>query len=725
MYISLRWLQIIPGLNQLSLSTLCERLHFGGFEIEEMVEREFSKELDYIFDLSLTANRSDLWNWNGLKKEVEVLTQVGKGQSMDSHKLLAYPTSTAGSLRLPTFFPFPSWERIMQEKVFQNSNSKPQSKIQYQGSIPFLAIETKNLPCLTSPPWLQKILQRFDIVPTNLLLDCLMFVTIETGYPFFALDWARLQEYVGTDRVDLNVAYESQQEGTNLGSEAKMNRVLVLKANCKLVATIGMSPLTELEVGETTTHALIYGGLFDPLQVRKSSQSFGSKTHLMTCLEKNLPLGGFEQAYIRLMSVLKTVGIEFVESEKPLFEWSPNCQTLDFLQQYPREIRFRPSQVRAILGSSPSISNEQIKSILTSLDFQIQEQTNQFWLIQVPSSRERDIEKEIDLVEEIGRIIGFQQVPALRPAKSRSGHRSKFFKLKQRVRDYFLGLGLDEICTYTLVSPQGQNCLELQNPLLIENSVFRSTLLPNIIQKAIYNKNQTNQSFQGFEIGRVFSLSKEKEVFERDLVSGIWLGNPPPLNWQHTIEPTTWFEAKGFVEGLFMELELSVGWEKPKVSRAEIFHPGRVAQLFLQNQSCGFFGQLHPTLVKLYHLPSTTYLFEICLETIQQLWKPTIFSHYHFYSKYPSTLVDLAYRVPNSISYQQVQQAIEDMGIASLETMILFDYYGGTSMGTEFHSLGLRLRFQNKDRTLTKTEVDQMVSPIDQLLAKLGIHRRS
>ena len=722
MYISLKWVQKIVSLNALELPVLCERLTLAGFEIEEIIQKQIFNELDFILDVSLTANRSDLFNVKSFSKELQsIFFQEQQFRSVNS---LEYSSAKFSSLKNKTAcFKHFVWQNFLQKKYFYRFPKTYQKNEKFQSCLTFLSIESEEIKIKQSQPWLQKCLIASNITPVNNLTDTLNFVTLETGYPFFACYLDKLKHYLGEPFLDIQI----QKAKENDLFEVKQDNIvrlkqnnLILYINKKPISIISLLTIKAIEIDETTTKLMFYGGLFDPIQIRKSSQSLGLRTEQSVSLEKNLNFNGFEQAFIRLSFLLNSQNIRLKNANIPTIS---NLTTLEkrsftnYIYNKRPKLKLDYKEVINLLGFSIILEKERILEILEALYFQTVSKTDTSCEFFVPFSRENDLEREVDIIEEIVRISGFTSFASIVPSLKSPGHFSKLEKLKRLLRKTLIELGFNEALHYSISTFQSSTQLELKNPIVPESNFFRSNLLNQLIQKAELNKKQKNNAFEAFEIGRSYSI-ENGNIIESELISGIFGGAQYLSNWNNTEQGINWFEAKGLIDKIFDTLNISVLWARPIKNLNEFLHPGRSAKILSNNKEIGLFGQVHPRIAKKYSLSNDIFLFEFNLEVLKNLWKAKQIYTYQAYSLFPTSLVDLACIKSDTIPFKDVELKIRSIGGPLLESITLFDYYGGHPIPRGYHSLGFKLKFRNFERTLTSEEVEGVVKNITKSLEK-------
>ncbi|MGH2414297.1 MAG: phenylalanine--tRNA ligase subunit beta, partial [Microcystaceae cyanobacterium] len=363
---------------------------------------------------------------------------------------------------------------------------------------------------------------------------------------------------------------------------------------------------------------------------------------------------------------------------------------------------------------------------LTALGCQL-EGKNQSWTVIVPSYRHRDLEREIDLIEEVARLYGYDRFCDELPDKTEPGILPFGYQVKRKLREAFRAVGLTEMVQYSLVKPE-DNEVVLANPLFTEYSALRINLLDGLIDAFEYNQSQGNGALNGFEIGRIF-WHGETELEEASSVAGILGGELTPQGrWTRggKESPLTWYEAKGVLDSVFECLSLTVEYQPD--SKDNRLHPGRTASLWLQGKRLGTFGQLHPQLRQQRGLPEAVYGFEMSFEGLLTVLgqDELITPRFRSYSTYPEVARDLAFFAPIQVSVAELEKAMNQAGGTLLEAVELFDRYQGTNVPEGQRSLAFSLMYRAGDRTLTDTEVEPVHNQIrDTLVEQFKVTLRS
>ncbi|NEO94516.1 MAG: phenylalanine--tRNA ligase subunit beta, partial [Moorea sp. SIO3G5] len=403
---------------------------------------------------------------------------------------------------------------------------------------------------------------------------------------------------------------------------------------------------------------------------------------------------------------------------------------------WARSIELRLDRVNQILGpvhegeELGEILPEDVERILTALGCQVQPgctQDSLQWTVTVPPYRYRDLEREIDLIEEIARLYGYDNFCDSLPDKTEPGYLSAEEFLKRKLRSQFRAVGLTELVQYSLVKPEEQTQIRLDNPLFTEYSSLRTDLLSGLIDACQYNIEQGNGVLNGFEIGRVFWRAEEGFA-EADAIAGILGGNITQGNWVRAgrSEPMTWYQAKGVLESVFSRCGLTVEYQ-PDHSDPRL-HPGRTASLWLQGEKLGKFGQLHPQLRSERGFPDQVYVFDLDLELIlEALDRDEILTpRFQVYSTYPAIDRDIAFFAPLQVSVAEIERSTRKAAGNLLQSVEVFDEYKGESVPEGQRSLAFRLIYRASDRTLTDAEVEPVHQKVREALEeKFGVSLRS
>lgn len=595
----------------------------------------------------------------------------------------------------------------------------------------------KNIKIKASPSWMQKRLIASGIRSISNVVDITNYVLLEYGIPLHAFDLNKLNGYLCVRR-----AKEGEKIVTLDGVERNLTHDSVLIAKKEGdgeegVCLAGVFGGQNSEIDENTTEIALEAAYFVPSSNRKSSRSVGYRSDACARFERGVDIEAVKPALMRAMQLLaeladaKVIGI--VEDGS------------DEIQKENITLRF--SQVKRILGHE--IQGDKCVSILEKLGFKLLGKNESAAKFEVPSFRANDVTREIDLIEEVARINGYDKIAPTLPNKNQAPVISIEEQTLNRINSVLLSSGLNEIITPSLIGEpllkqfmlnyDKHKAVKVENPQSEEYTTLRQTLLANVLHCLKYNYDNGQKSFWAYEIGKTYFKNasadiKNTGVDEIKMLSGCLTGKIENSQWQKTYE-TDFFTIKGIFENLFNELGIngriqfkplgSAPAQSPasNVEKADntfnLLHPYRSAKIVMlgkKNIELGFIGQLHPILKDKLKLNQDAFLFEINLDEIVKAVNPTT-ARYKKLPQFPELQRDLAFVVPESISYDELQKTIKKAVQSKFfKGCEVFDVYQGENIQEGFKSIAFRIKMQDEEATLTDEIVDvQMKSVRDNL----------
>lgn len=769
MYVSLRWVQQLVQLPTLSLSLLLDRLILAGFEVDNIERKNLGTEVcDIILDISITANRADSSNFKGFINELVALVFSDLiCQKLVSLKplILGIPLQEQktpqflGSLDLlhnkkqhpsfystvfqdqmnaqvffkPLLFHYSLWEHYKQKNhIFldKTKNLSSNFRSNFTHSIDFIPILQEISNCILvkkSPNWIKKRLLLMNFKPINNIIDTINYILIETGQVFFTYDISALQEFTKTSNFNFipkrtieDIEFSISESETIFLSHS----ALVLTLNKKVISLFGLLQDYNTVITKKTVRFLLHTNLYDAYQVKQLSKSLGLKTEYSIKLEKQVDLNLLEQAYWRLIYLFKVQGIHFetTNSQHPnLFIQEKICSNLvlKYIKQSQSKIKVFLKNINEILGPLQDFGKLeplQIVESLRALNFKLLGRTDEYFNIVVPLQRQYDIEQEVDIIEEIVRVVGFHQFLSILPSLKRVGKITKLERLKRQLRTSFLNFGFNESILSSISYKSFESPILLKNPLFSESSILRPSLLKILLEKAKFNRNIIRGGFETFEIGRVYKVfeNSNRNKEELELISGLFGGKVFRSTWKSddSISTINWFEAKGLLENILTKLSISLTWRPAELQYHTIFHPTRTANLFSKTAFVGTFGQIHPIIAVKENLNQQTYLFEFKLEELNKVWRNKTSITFTQYSLYPISSIDLSCITRKSLSFQVIKNKILKLGQPLLRSIELFDYYDEPPIKPDYCNLSFKLQFTSNTRTLINSEIDKIITEI-------------
>jgi phenylalanyl-tRNA synthetase beta chain len=701
MYIALNWINELIDIQDIKLEKLIDKLTLGGFEVEDTLKVNVSntQEIEIVLDISATANRADSLSIKGISKEIKALLNKKIKTSIYNYN-------------------HTDIEKKIQKTIDINTNYLDNScKI-------FVAFTIENLDNFKSPSWIKDKLIASQIEPTDNFLDFQKYILLESGYPFEFYDLDKIKNITETNSFNLSLkpAPSNLSFIASNNIEYKLNsESLVLTANNYPLSISGIISNQTTLYDSNSKSLLIEAAIYKSKTIRQQSRSLGLRTDRSARYEKDLNDHHFIQAVIRLISLLRSSNPNLI------------CHvhtTSKLYKQSISNIRLRYNTIKEVLGPITDnqrvfhkfLQPDQISEYLKRLDFIFQyDNLNLIWNIEIPESRIGDIEREIDIIEEIGRLHGFDNFLTSLPTINRIGLEDSSYKIRKKITNCLLNEGFTECIQYSLINDLSENAIKLINPLLKDCSTLRTSLLPNLLSLINQNINQDNSILYGFEFGHVFSGSIKNGYSEIEKVAGIFGGLKFKREWDETPKILSWFEAKGKIEDLFNKLNLKIYSSKYSLNYYQDFlHHYRIAEIKLinTNETVGIFGQINPILAKSYNISSDLFLFEFDINTLKNNLEQINVSLYSQYSQYPKITKDISFIVSQKISFDQIKTLLLNNRNIFLKNIELLDEYKGNFIPENHTSFCIQLVFQSDEKTLINKDIEEIIKNLQLLLEK-------
>lgn len=622
---------------------------------------------DRIMEFDLTPNRSDALSMIGVAYEVAAILSK--------------------DIKLP-------------EISYEASSEKAQDALKLTVEAPednpmYVAKVVKNVKVAESPQWLQNTLMSSGIRPHNNIVDITNFVLLEYGQPLHAFDYDRLE----TKEIVVRRARADEKMITLDQAERTLNdRQLVITNGQEPVALAGVMGGFNSEVHEGTTTVVIESAYFAPGSVRQTSKEVGLRSDASTRFEKGVDPNRVAEAAERAAQLMSELaGGEVLEGSV----------VFDELDKTWERIILSPDYVNARLGMK--IPMVEMKEIMDRLQIPTEAISGQL-VMDIPTRRQ-DLKIKEDMIEEIARLYGYDEIPATLPVvESTPGGLTPYQTKRRIVRGYLESAGLSQALTYSLTSPKDAQAFALETapvtellmPMSEERSILRQSIIPHLLDASTYNVARRNETVALYETGSVF-LGIEEDGLPKEVehVSAVLTGKWVDHAWQGEAKKVDFFVMKGIVEGLFEQLGLL---ERVQFTKATVdkLHPGRTATIWLDDQSVGIIGQVHPTEQKQRDLQET-YVMEMNLQMIMQTATEELL--YEAVPRYPSISRDIALVVNSGTSAATLEKIIHQAGGKLLKQVQLFDLYEGKNVEEGTKSLAFSLKYFDPERTLTDEDV--------------------
>jgi phenylalanyl-tRNA synthetase beta chain len=632
---------------------------------------------DAIIDLDLTPNRSDCLGIIGLAREVGVLNNI----DVDVPEMPEVAATTDAS--------------------FAVTLSAKSACPRYVGR----AIKNINLHAET-PLWMQEKLRRCEVRSIDPIVDVTNYVMLELGQPMHAFDLDRLQ---GT--IDVRLADEAEHITLLDGQDVALGKgTLLITDDSGPIAIAGIMGGLSTAVVEGSSNIFLESAFFAPMAMAGQARSYGMNTDASHRFERGVDFALQTRAIERATQLI----LEIAGGEAgPVVE---TVSEADLPSQ--NQVPLRSPRINRLLGIH--VSDTEVDEMLTRLGFE-HEKSDQggdtAWLVQAPTHR-FDIELEVDLIEEISRIYGYNNLPVTVPKSDLNmAHVAEAEVTIEKIRNQLVVRGYQEAITYSFVEAGSQVLLDptnepiaLANPISADMSVMRSTLWPGLIKALIYNKNRQQDRIRLFETGLRFIQPANQpeldlaQVKQDKVLAGVAMGRRIPESWSESTAKIDFFDIKGDLESIF-ELTAESDTFSFKPANHPALHPGQSAEICRNGESLGYLGLLHPRVQTELGLDEAVFVFELAVDSLVSRKIPKFTE----LSKFPEVRRDIAVIVDKNIDSSQILGNIHDNAGDYLQNLMLFDVYTGKGIDPTRKSLALGLTYQHPSRTLTDQEINESV----------------
>lgn len=683
MKISLEWLREFVKVDR-DPRQVAEDLTMAGLEVEGLEDTDG----DTILELSVTPNRPDWLSHLGVARELSALYGLK----------VKIPDQTVEEKGVPV------------EAMSSIDIEDPGGCSRYSGRV------ITGVTIGPSPPEVAKRLESLGVRSISNVVDATNYVMLELGQPLHAFDYHRLAE----NRIVVRRARDAEVLRTLDGQERVLDgEDLLICDGLGPVALAGIMGGENSEVSDETVDLLLESAHFDPTSIRKSAKKLGLATEANYRFERGTDPSGTVRAVNRLARLIH--------------EWSGGSVCAGVLDAHPRvegerKVAFTMGAVRDYLGLS--IEDRKVKSILAGLGLKPAKESRDRWSVTVPGYR-RDIAIEEDVIEEVARIHGYQEIPVTMPegrtVPVSPARREKVLRAAGGVLE---GMGFSEAINFSFISAReleelgvtgGPDPVRLLNPISEEMEVMRTSLLPGLLSSLRNNISRRIEDVRLYEAGRVFLPCTACSISEERMrIASVMTGNRIRKTWYQEGRGADFFDIKGTVESLIRSLGISeVSFQEMETPYLQ---PGQSAWVMIGDRSVGPVGTLHPRIREKYDIKDWAGCFELDLDPIEE----NALGHtpYRSLPRYPAVLRDLALLAPVGVPALEIEAVLSETG-TDLADIRLFDLYQGKGIAEGFRSLAYSLAFQSHDRTLTDEEVDASVDRIlKELKKRLGVKLR-
>ncbi len=636
---------------------------------------------DQVMEFDLTPNRADALSMIGTAYEVAALYNTK----------MTKPETTSNELEL-------------------SANDELTVTIENEDKVPYYSARVvHDVTIEPSPIWMQARLIKAGIRPINNVVDISNYVLLEYGQPLHMFD----QDAIGSQQIVVRQANEGEKMTTLDDTERELLTSDIVITNGQTpIALAGVMGGDFSEVKEQTSNIVIEGAIFDPVSIRHTSRRLNLRSESSSRFEKGIATEFVDEAVDRACYLLQTYANGKVLKDRV---------SSGELGAFITPIDITANKINRTIGFD--LSQNDIVTIFNQLGFDT-EINDDVITVQVPSRR-KDITIKEDLIEEVARIYGYDDIPSTLPVfeKVTSGQLTDRQYKTRMVKEVLEGAGLDQAITYSLVSKedatafamQQRQTIDLLMPMSEAHASLRQSLLPHLIEAASYNVARKNKDVKLFEIGNVFFANGEGELPDQvEYLSGILTGDYVVNQWQGKKETVDFYLAKGVVDRVSEKLNLEFSYRRADIDG---LHPGRTAEILLENKVVGFIGELHPTLAADNDL-KRTYVFELNFDALMAVSVGYI--NYQPIPRFPGMSRDIALEVDQNIPAADLLSTIHAHGGNILKDTLVFDVYQGEHLEKGKKSIAIRLNYLDTEETLTDERVSKVQAEIEAALIEQG-----
>ena len=686
--------------NELSEGMLCSEAELGlgtdrsGVMIldqKQLPGNKLAKALelsDMVFEIDLTPNRPDCLSIIGIAREIAALQQT----------TIKYPETSLSD----------SSDKI--SDLTSITIKAPDLCPRYSARLIF------DINIAPSPFWLQDRLMSVGLRPINNIVDITNFVLMETGQPLHAFDFDRLSDH----RIVVRQAKKGETFITLDKKEHLLTPdMLMICDGEKPVALAGIMGGHNSEVTESTNRVLIESAYFTPVGIRKTSKKLGISSESSHRFERGVDPEGIITALNRAAQLMSELdGSSLIEG---------------IIDKYSKinsagPITLNVGDTNRLLGTSFDL--DEIENLLKSIEFNVERTGNDEFLVAPPSFRV-DIARPVDLMEEIARLSGYNNIPItypLIPAEARQPE--KQLRLRNRLKRIMTGFGFTETINYSFINrlscdklrlesaDQRRNTIDILNPLTEEQAVMRTSLIPCLLETIHRNIAQQVKRLRLFEVGKIY-IGREKDNLpeEIEMLAGIWTGSRTNASWHSKEIGCDFFDIKGVVEELLNMLKIDgIKFTCMPDNSCTYTRPGHTAQILQEKKLIGLAGEIHPQVLRNFDLKQAAFIFELNLNIISDLIPETIRSKP--IPKFPSISRDITIIIDKDLESSKLPETIKKLGEKLIENLYLFDVFEGDTIPQNKKSISLRITYRSKHKTLEDDEVNYIHKNITNRLLK-------
>lgn len=662
MRVPLEWLKTIVDFS-LSPEEISARLTMAGLEVEQVEDIDG----DSVFEINVTPNRPDCLSILGIAREVSAL------------------------LNIPLKFPEHEIRDSIQESKMKVEIPDKALCPRYSGRV------IRELTIADSPDWIKKRLEKCKVRSINNVVDITNYVLLEMGHPLHAFDMDKLEGMT----IKIGQAAPGAKITTIDGvARVLPEDVLVIEDASGPIAVAGIMGGIETEVSDATKSIFLESAYFLPSSIRKTSKKLGLKTESSYRFERGTDIELLEKALDRAAFLIAQIAGGKVSKKMDVYP--------DLFKA--TEIKVRYKKINMVIGTE--ISEKEVLNIVNSLGIKTENARELF--VAVPPSYRTDLQKEIDIIEEIARCYGYDRIPVTVPKISLAKETN--YK-RYVINDFFKGAGFTEVINYSFMNETMLEILKLpdkdprrrlitlKNPINTEEAHLRTFITPSLIQNLGYNLSRGNRDLRLFEVSRVFKNNGETLPEEKHHIGAIYFSDKTKSLWKD--ETPDFYILKGVVESLMAEIRITD--YSFKISEEPFLHPGKSCDLLVSGKKAGFIGSLHPEVIDKLSLKisrNEILVLEIDLDSL--LLSVPEKPRYIPNPRFPGIERDIAVIVDDSVPAADLIEIIKAYKSALIRDVSIFDFYKGKNIPENKKSIAVSIKYMAEDRTLTDSEIENI-----------------
>lgn len=643
---------------------------------------------DAVIEIDLTPNRPDCLSMIGIAREAAAIQNV--------------------PLRLPEQTGFSEHNTAAEHT--RVTIESPELCPRYAARLIF------DIAVAPSPPWLQDRLLSVGLRPINNIVDITNFVMMETGQPLHAFDFDRLAD----QRIVVREADKGEVFTTLDQKERRLSSGMLLICDGeKPVALAGIMGGLNSEISDQTTRVLLESAYFNPGSIRKTAKLLGLGTDASHRFERGVDPEGTVTAINRAAALMADIG------KGRLIEGVVDVHPKPF---EPRSIELDINRANQLLGLR--LTRDEMARQLASIDFTVKP-VDEHMLVVTPPTFRVDVTRPEDLMEEVARLSGYDNIPTTFPAMT-AGSRKPIDALVWRdaIKDTMLGFGFTEAINYSFIPTNAcdrlrlpendsrRSTVKILNPLTEDQAEMRSTMIPGLLDTMLRNVSRQTTTLKLFEIGKVFiHKADDEQPDEKDMLTAIWTGNSTDAAWHSKGRECDFYDMKGVVEGLLESLRLKqISFTALPAKECFYTKPGYSARIAAADCPIGIIGEVHPAVLADYGLKQTAYITELDLDQLIPCIPST--KQYRPIPRFPSISRDITMIIDETVETQSVLSAVASAENHLVQKVVLFDVYRGKPVPEGRKSISFRIVYRSPDQTLEDAYINQIHADIGSRLLK-------